>query len=404
VKRALVLVACPLALAACSPAPASGTVTTCADAGAQGLAYPLLVLERSDEAAGLALLSGGCLTETAPDPVLGTDQMLLDVHNGGEAPFVGVNDDGSLRSIDAAKLTIGATFSVYPDHTAPTSIPHGIYGVDKDGSGNLWVSRDDVNEVAVLAPDGSWVGSVDLSSLDPDLPHHPDMNGILVLGGRAYVALGFLTHDPDGGGIISDQARYPGMIAVFDTATRKPLGTIPLVGHNPVRKLIPIDAPNGGGTKLIVATPGRHSSVDPDDGIDLVDLATMTATQLVSETALGGSVDEVVWAGPTEAYAITLDPGVANATTVWLFDPSTFDPQKPSFVKKTPLAVAPWFGDHTQQGYVHVGLAIDGTTLAVGDHTTGSAAIRLFARPAGAALVAVPTTVEAPWALLTLGP
>ena len=362
------------------------------------------MLEHGDETAALARLSGDCLTETAPDPVLGTDQMLLDAQS---APFVGVNDDGSLRSIVADTLTIGTTFSVYPDHP-PSAIPYGIDGVDRDASGNLWVSRDDVNEVAILAPDGSLAGKVDLSSLDPT-EGHPDMNGILIVGRYAYVALGFLTHGEDGG-IISDLARRPGMIAVIDTVQRGVVNHFDLAGKNPVRKLIPID---GTGTKVIVATPGQHSVVEPGNGIDLVDLTAMTATQLVSETAFGvsaddtgGSIDEVVWAGPTEAYAITLGPGDTNATKVWQFDPSTFDPTHDTVQKKV-LAQAPWFTDPTdpsKEGYVHVGLALDGTTLAVGDHTTGAAAIRLFTRPAGTALTPVTTTVEAPWALLTLAP
>jgi hypothetical protein len=404
VKR--VLSACLLAVAsaACSTPAGDGNVTTCGNAGAQGLASPLLVLEHGEETAALARLTGDCLTETPPDPVLGSDQSLLDAHNAGEAPFVGVNTDGSLRSIVADTLTIGTTFSVYPDHP-PSAIPYGIDGVDRDASGNLWVSRDDVNEVAILAPDGSLAGKVDLSSLDPT-EGHPDMNGILIVGRYAYVALGFLTHGEDGG-IISDLARRPGMIAVIDTVQRQVVNHFDLVGKNPVRKLIPID---GTGTKVIVATPGQHSVVERVTGIDLVDLTAMTATQLVSETAfgvsttdLGGSIDEVVWAGPTEAYAIALGPGYTNATKVWQFDPSTFDPMLDT-VQKTVLAEAPWFNDPTQQGYVHVGLAIDGTTLAVGDHTEGDAAIRLFARPLGTTLSPVATTVEAPWALLTLAP
>jgi hypothetical protein len=357
------------------------------------LAKSLLVLEHADTSATLANIVGDAFVESPPDPALGSDQYLL--WDGNGRPFVGVNDDGSLRAIDPRSHTITQTFAVYPDH-APSAIPHGIYGVDTDAGGNLWVSRDDVSEVAVIAAkDCSLVGTVDLSSLDPD-EHHPDMNGILIVGTKAYVALGFLTHGP-GGGIESDTARRPGMIAVIDTTTRAIVGHIDLVGHNPVRRLIPVD---GTLEKLIVATPGRHDSVDAGDGIDLVDLAAGTATQLISETALGGSVDEVVWAGPDEAYAITLGPvPFVNPTSVVRFDPQSGQVSQP------PLARAPWFCDQANgAGYVHVGLAVDGDVVLAGDRTPAAAAVRVFSRATGAELPSFYTTVAPPWGLLPFGP
>jgi hypothetical protein len=354
------------------------------------LARPLLVLERGGMTAALARITGDSFVESPPDPALGSDQNLLWDRNG--RPYVGVNDDGSLRVIDPEKLAITKTFSVYPDHP-PSAIPHGIYGVDVDASGNLWVSRDDVNEVAVIAPDGSLAATVDLGGLDPD-EHHPDMNGIFIVGTHAYVALGFLTHGP-GGGIVSDTARRPGMIAVVDTTSRAIVGHIDLVGHNPVHRFVPIDDTM---QKILVATPGRHDSVDQGDGIDLVDLAAGEATQLISETALGGSVDEVVWAGPDEAYAITLGPVPSvNPTALIRFDPQSGQVTQP------PLARAPFFCDSTNgAGYVFVGLALDGDVLAIGDHV--AAAVRVFSRASGAELPAFVATVEAPWGLLPFGP
>ncbi len=378
-----------LAASACSSSPSADTITT----GWTALPNPLVLLERGTETAALARLAGGTLTETPPDPVLGTDQFLLDAVDaqGNTLIFVGVDDDGSLRAIDPVTLQITATYSVYQDHPAATSTPHGIYGVAVDPlTGDLWVSRDDVNEVAVIAPDGGF-SHVDLSDLDP-VEHHPDMNGILLQGGRVYVALGFLTHaDAGAEAILSDLARRPGMIAIIDVATRTIVGQIDLVGHNPVRKLIPVD---DAGQRFIVATPGQHDYINAGDGIDSVDLDAGTATQLISETALDGSVDEVVWAGPTEAYANVLGavPQI-NPTSVVAFDPQTG-------VVRPPLAQAPWFTDQANgAAYVHVGLAIDGDVVACGDHDPANPSILLFSRATGQALPPVLPAVEAPWAL-----
>jgi hypothetical protein len=360
----------------------------------QPLATPMLVLEHGDTSAALARISGSTLVESPADPALGTDQNLLWDSKG--TPYAGVNDDGSLHIIDPETLlAVGAPFSVYPDHPDST-ITHGIYGVDVDASKNIWVSRDDVNEVAVFTPTGSLVTTVDLGGLDPD-EHHPDMNGILIVGPRAYVALGFLTHAPNGGSIINDTARRPGMIAIIDTTSRAIVGHIDLVGHNPVHRLIPIDDTM---QKVIVATPGQHNTVDQGDGIDLVDLAAGTVTQLISETVLGGSVDEVVWAGPEEAYAITLGPVLSvNPTSLIRFDPQSGQVTQP------PLARASWFCCMASgQGYVHVGLALDGDVLAIGDHTQEAPAVRVFSRATGAELPSFYATVAPPWALLPFGP
>jgi hypothetical protein len=376
--------ALPLALAVAGCASPSGAVSAC---GHEDPAQPLLVLERGDQTAALARLAGGCFTETGVDPILGSDQNLLAAHG---KPFVGVNDTGTLLAMNASTLQIAQTFSVYPDHP-PSAVAHGIYGVDVDAATeNLWVSRDDVPEIAVIAPGGALVEAVDLTSLDP-VVKAPYMNGILLEGGRAYVALGFLPPPPH----LSDDARRVGMIAILDVASRAIVGHIDLVGHNPVHDLIPIDST---GQKIIVATPGQHDAIDAGDGIDLVDLTAGTATQLISETALGGSVDEVVWGGPTEAYAIVLGPQDAiNPTSVVAFNPQTG--------KVRTLAKAPWFTDpQNGQGYVHVGLALDGDMLVVGDHDQDAPAILVFSRATGEQLAPIPATVEAPWGALTVSP
>src|SRR5262249_53871792 len=150
------------------------------------------------------------------------------------------------------------------------------------------------------------------------------------------------------------------------------VGHFDLHGHNPVRELVPID---DTGTKVVVATPGHYDTVDQDDGIDLVDLTAGTATQLVSEVTLQGSVDRAAWGGPNEVYALTLGPQPwLNPTQVVVFDPAA--------AKDTlaPLVQAPWFQDPSAPAYVHTSLALDGDLVVVADRTPGKAAIRLFPR------------------------
>jgi hypothetical protein len=384
--RRLAFAVVPVALLAGCSTPSPGGQTC----GFAALPDPVLVLERSedDETAALARLAGGCLDESPTDPVLGQDQFLLQAHATGQ-PFVGVNTDGSLREIAEDRIAITDTFDVYQDQTTPSSRPHGIYGVDVDGSGDLWVSRLDLPSVAILSPAGKLVTTVDLSDLDPD--GNPDMNGILVQGGQAFVALEFLQDGP--GGVVSDAAKQPGALAVIDVASRLRVGLIQLPGHNPVQRFVPTGSPS----VFLMAMPGQHDLISQEDGIDSIDLAKGTATQVISETGLGGSVDNVVWAGPTEAYAIVEGPvaGV-NPTSVVAFDPTR------GVVTRT-LAKAPYFTDDSLEGYVFVGLAVDGDVVLVADQTTGSAAIRVFPRAGGAELPRIPTTVDPPVSLLTLG-
>jgi len=380
-RRAALFVA---ALASGCAAP-PGPTETCADVT---LDRAVLALERGDQTSALGRFAGGCLTEVPPDLALGGDVTLLGAH--GRA-FVGLDDFGALRSIDPATLALGPALDVYQDHPKPEAV-HGIYGVDVDGAGDLWVSRDDVGSMIVLSPGGALVGTVDLSDVDPD--GVPDMNGVLVSGDRAYVALGFLDTSN-----LSDHAKQAGAIAVVDVATRERVDLIQLHGHNPVRALVPADA---AGDVVIVATPGVHDAIDGADGIDRAWLDGSHETeQLVSESELGGSVDEVVWGGDDEVYAIVLGPVPgANPTRVVQIDPSRAAGDRVVRV----LASAPYYDDPNGAAYVHAGLSLAGEWLLVGDHTPGQPQLLAFRRKSGDPPVAVQTEVLPPAALLALPP
>src|SRR4051794_4663342 len=97
------LAGAPLALIALHAAACGSPAEADARCGHVVLDHPVLALEHGEQTSALALLSGGCFQESDADPVLGQDQVLLDAHG---KPFVGVNTDGSVRALDAAKLTI----------------------------------------------------------------------------------------------------------------------------------------------------------------------------------------------------------------------------------------------------------------------------------------------------------
>jgi hypothetical protein len=386
--RALVVCAC-LAIGCASP---PSSEESCGHAKTD---RPVLVLERGDQTSAIARFADGCLVETPADPVLGYDQNLLGVD--GRA-FVGLNEQGTLQELDVQKLgKLGPAMDAYADMPGSTTI-HGIYGVAIDAAKNLWVSRADAGSIAILRPDGSLDGTVDLSDLDPD--GVPDMNGILIQGGLAYVALGFLEYkDSELGTVV--QPRQRGAIVVIDTATREIVDRIDLAGHNPVQALVPTSNEN----EIVVATPGVYDEgvldeIAKDDGIDRVRLdGSGEVTQLVSEAELGGSVSELVWGGPTEVYAIVLgeEPGI-NPTRVVQIDPTR--PAGQRVMKE--LARAPYFEDHDAAAYVHVGLALTEHELLVGDKRSGEPKILVFSRATGEALAPVPTRVHPPAALLAL--
>lgn len=363
-----------LSLAACTGS--TEPVTTC---GGPALERTIVVLETDFQSSALGRIAGGCLTEQLPDLVLGSDLNLLAA--GGHA-YAGINGEGTLRAIDGATLALGPRLQAYAGALGEGGDTHGIYGVDVGAGGELWVSRDDAGSVAVLKADGSPIGSVDLSDLDPD--GVPDMNGILVKDGRAYVALDLLAYTSEGGHLTVTPQEH-GAVAVIDNATRQRVLRIELLGGNPAHGLLPTE------DGFVVATPGSFDEAREGDGIDRVRLgATPEVQQVIDEKTLGGSVNELTWASDHEAYAIVLGavPGV-NPTRVVAIDPS----QGTVTRELTPLADA----------FVHSGLVLTDEYVVVGDHTPGAPRVLFFPR-AGGSPREIPASILPPFALVALPP
>ena len=370
--RALGLAVLSLSLLACVTPEAA--ITTC---GSVRLDHPLLVLEQDPKSgSGLGRVDeGGCFLEI-PDVSLSGNGILA---SAGARSFFVDQQQGVLDPIDATTLGLSgdpiAAFAPGKDPAEPN--PHGV---DVDVDGNLWIARYGMSSLAVVDPAGKIAGTVELSDLDPD--GVPDMEAVHVDGDRVHVAIERLEFNADGNGLVLP--RGPGMIVTLDRVTHKRIGTFLLAGRNPFGRFVPMDA---AGARFAIATPGRLFVTDLEDGIDVVDFATGTATQLISEAALGGTVSEVLIAGPTEGYAIVLGDGEKSPTSLVRFDPS-------NGTRTSVLDAATLF--------LHAGLAIDGGLVLVGDHTLkGGAAILAFDRATGAASGRITAHRLPPWSLHT---
>lgn len=338
-------------------------------------ASPVLVLETqytSTTSALGRLGEDGCLTEVA-DIAIPHNVALRSAHG---RPFVLDDDGGVLLAIHPAKLAITGTFAAFKDSPEEHPNPHDV---DVDAEGRLWVTRFEKGSLALIEPDGSWGGEVDLSDLDPD--GVPDMDAIRISDGRAYIALESLDR-----GSQPWLPRQNGRIAVVDTAPpRGRISVLELVGSNPSGRFFSLDEE---GTRLAVATPGSFYSIDASDGIDAVDLKTGMVTQIASETALGGSVWDVAVASPTEAYALVLGPMDPNPVAVMAWNPTTGE------VNPKPL----W----SREQFDSAGLAAVGDQLLIGAFTKGAAKIHVFRPREGIELGAVTPKLMAPWSFLPI--
>jgi hypothetical protein len=369
--RALALVVVSASLLGCITPEAA--ITTC---GSVRLDRPLLVVEQDPmSGSGLGRVDeGGCFLEI-PDASFSANGILA---SAGARSFFVDQQQGVLDPIDTKTLGLSgdpiATFASEQDPAEPN--PHGV---DVDADGNLWIARYGMGSLAVVDPAGKIAATVDLSDLDPD--GLPDMEAVHVDGDRVHVAIERLDFNAEGKGLVSP--RGPGMIVTLDRLTHARTGTFLLAGRNPFGRFEPMDA---AGTRFAIATAGRSFFTDPEDGIDVVDFATGTATQLISETELRGTVSELVIAGPTEAYAIVLDEGEKSPTSLVRFNPETH--QRTQVLDAAPL-------------FLHAGLALDGDLVLVGDHTGKGAGILAFDRATGASRGRITAHRLPPWSLHT---
>jgi hypothetical protein len=344
----------------------------------RALERPMLVLEsdRSSASALARIGTDGCLTETA-DITLGADPSIA---YSRERPFVVARDRGVIHEIDPGAGTITAVFVAYTEGEEPSN-PHDVA---VDGEGRLWIARYNMSSVAIVEPDGSWGGSVDLSALG-GADGIPDMEAITIVGDKAFVALERLDAD--------HKAEGPGVIAAISTAPpREVVGSIELTGRNPFGRMTP--APwDASGATVAAAAPGYINAISDTDtnGVEIISLDLMTSELVISEADLGGDPMEVILAGPSEGYAIVAGPVPdVNPTSIVAFDPKT------RTVTRTLAGPA--------GGFVHAGLALNGPYLVVGDHTFGAPAIRFFDRTTGEEAFSMTPSLLPPVALLTLEP
>lgn len=369
-----------IALAGCT-AQNSDPAPVC---GAPKLSRPLLVLEGDETtSAGLGRLGpDGCLKEVA-DANLGNDVSLSDVAG---RPFACNRSDSVCREINRATLADFGALTTWQSDADTRSNPHDL---DIDTKGQFWIARYDLASLAILRPDGTFAGSVDLSPL-ADSDGNPEMEAIRILEDRGYVALELLHLDKSGNYIPTG----PGKIAVVDLTKRMIVGSFLLHGENPFGKMRPVLSDPSGGT-VAIATPGSFFDANcATCGAELVDLAKGTSTLVLRETDLGGSVSETLIASPTEGYAIVMGPDTDNPTWVVEFDPSTQKVTR-TLADTRPLGMG-------ARGYYYWGLAIDGDYVLVGDRTKLKPGIRFFRRSDGVEAPMLGVQIFPPIALMPL--
>lgn len=322
------------------------------------LSSAAVVLLNNLQVSGLGRIEVDGRMIEAPDIALGTDPALA---TSREKYFALVRDQSVVHEFDPATLLFTRKFVPYEksELTDTKVLPcklevSGINPQDAafDADGRLWVTRYERPTVAILEPDGSFSGTVDLSAF-ADADGVPEAMGVHVAGDRVYVALERL--DRCGGWLPSG----PGQIVEIDVATRTVVKSIELGGGNPFGRLVPAPWDSSGNT-VIVALPGDPRHIDDGDAVAMIDLATGVAKGFLRETDLGGSVSEAILAAPDEAYVIVLDSNdpVATPTSVLRVNPETGE------VKAKVL------DSHSASnpggGYCHRGLAVVGEHVLVG--------------------------------------
>lgn len=339
------------------------------------LASAAVVLLSNLQVSGLGRIEvDGRLTEV-PDIALGTDPMLS---WSGEKYFALVRDQQLVREFNPTTLRFTRKFVPYQDfelsETKVLPCKVEVSGINPhdaalDADGRLWVTRYERSSVAILEPDGSFSGTVDLLAY-ADADGVPEAEGVYVVGDRAYVTIERL--DRCGSWLPSG----PGQILEIDVAKRIVVKSIELGGTNPFGRLVPAPWDLSGNT-VVVALPGDPRHNDDGDAAAIVDLGAGMVKGFARETDLGGSISEVVLAAPDEAYAIVLgsnDPE-ATPTSVLRVNPETGQVSAKFLDSRS--------GANPGGGYCHRGLAVVGGHLLVGSKEPCDVGVVVLDRQSG---------------------
>lgn len=325
------------------------------------LSSPAIVLLSNLQVSGLGRIEvDGHMTEV-PDIALGSDPALA---RSGEKLFAIVRDQNLVYEIDPSTLALTNKFVPYEDTEIATPrmvCNRPVKGINPqdvaiDSWGRRWITRYDIPTIAVVASDGSFSGTVDLSAY-ADADGLPEVAGVHIVGDRAYVAIERLDRCSATGEWLPTG---PGQILEIDAANLTVLKSIMLGGSNPFGRLVPVPWDPSGNT-VVVALANRFLHIDDmGDAAAIIDLSSGTVQGFGRETELDGSVAEVALAAADEAYVIVTNPKDpnTNATSVLRLNPQTGQVLAKLVDSRT--------NANAGGGYCHRGLAVVGEHVLVG--------------------------------------
>lgn len=339
------------------------------------LSSAALVLLAGQQVSGLGRIDiDGNLLEV-PDVALGSDPVLA---TSVQTIFAIVRDQNIAYEVDPSSLALHDSFVTYTPAELDTSklldcdlLVKGINPQDVavDSKGRRWVTRYEQPSLAIIEPNGSFSGTVDLSA-DADADGFPEASGIHIAGDHAYVAVERL--DRCGGWVPAGLGR----ILEIDVATREVTKRIELGGANPFGRLVPAPWDSSGNT-VAVALAGNFLSIDEGDAAAIVKLDSGEVMGFGRESDLDGSVTEVVLAAPDEAYAIVSNPKLplVNATSVIRIDPTTGQVSARLLDSRS--------SKNPDGGFCHRGLAVLGDHILVGSQSPCEIGVFVLDRRSG---------------------
>jgi hypothetical protein len=339
------------------------------------LSSPALLLLAGQQVSGLGRIDiDGHLLEV-PDVALGTDPALA---ASGQKVLAVIRDQGVIYEVDPNTLALRNQFVTFTDAEFEASrkldcglLVKGINPQDMaiDSSGRRWVTRYEQSTVAIIEPNGSFSGTVDLSA-EADVDGLPEPAGIHVVGDHAYVAIERLDR------CAGWTATGPGRIIEIDIATRQVTKRIELGGANPFGRLVPVPWDLSGNT-VAVALVGHFLSIDEGDAAAIVKLDTGEVMGFGKEAELEGSVTEIALAAPDEAYAIVSNPKLpeVNATSVVRINATTG--QVGARLLESQTSTRP------DGGFCHRGLAVVGDHVLVGSQSPCETGVFVLDRHTG---------------------